>query len=74
MNIPYPTHTYSSIDVDQKNTCDQSNVAINSVTVMHNSLYEALSWIRITRTPFRYTLVMYGYVSSPDLPTLFTKH
>ena len=74
MNIPWPTYTYSNIDIDQKNTCDQCNVAINSVTDVHNSLYEAVSWIRIMKTPFYYTSGTYVYVSSPDLPTLFTKN
>ena len=74
MNIYLPTHTYSNIDIDQKDTRDQCNVAINSVTVVHNRLYEAFSWIRITKTPFHYTPGTYVYVSSPYLPTLFTKH
>ena len=67
-------HTYSNIDIDQKNTCDQCNVAIKSVTVAHNSLYEAFSWIRITKMPFHYTSGTYVYVSFPDFQTLFTKH
>ena len=67
------THTYTNIDIDQKITCEQYNVAINSVTVVHNRLCEAFSWIRITKTPFHYTSGAYVSVSSPDLETLFTK-
>ena len=63
-----------SICLQVKTTQAKSNVAINSVAVVHNRLYEACSWIRITKTPFHYTSGTYVYVSSPDLPTLFTKH